>query len=421
MQLQLPSWCSRVSRATCRLALVLAMVMGGCAARPDVPAASVASTRPGASLPAPQAPPASSDGKRLEALWQERTRDTFGSDFTLGQGDLLEISVPLEQLQHREVRVSPRDTIELPLIGAMSVKGMTEQSLTEALRERLSKYMYDPPISLFVKEYGSRQVAVVGAVEKPGLYTLMSASDTLMKMISKAGGTAREAASEVILVPAGAGGAKLRQADFLQGGQASANQMQESDMDPSVSDEPGAPSARVRSDAGIGSEKAEAIRPAADGLPDASAGRAPFGGADLMKLDPITIYMTNSATQNYLDLPARPGDVLIIPAAGEVTVGGWVQSPGAYKISRGMTALSAVSAAGGALFSYSAAILRTAPDGERTRIPVDISKVQKGEQPDIPVQSGDVVIVDRSTTGAVPYALYEVFTKFGAGLAFPIP
>jgi protein involved in polysaccharide export with SLBB domain len=113
--------------------------------------------------------------------------------------------------------------------------------------------------------------------------------------------------------------------------------------------------------------------------------------------------------------------VLIVPAAGEVTVGGWVQSPGAYKISRGMTVLSAVSAAGGALFSYSAAILRTAPDGERTRIPMDISKVQRGEQPDIPVQSGDVVMVDRSTAGAVPYALYEVFTKFGAGMAFPIP
>jgi polysaccharide export outer membrane protein len=420
MKLKRLSWCSRVSQATCQLAFALAMVMGGCAARPDVPAASVASTRPGASPPAPQAPPASSDRKRLEALWQKRTRDTFGSDFTLGQGDLLEISVPLEQLRHREVRVSPRDTIELPLVGIMPVKGMTEQSLTEALRERLSKYMYDPPISLFVKEYGSRQVAVTGAVEKPGLYTLMSASDTLMKMISKAGGTTRDAGAEVILVPAGARGAKLQQADFLQDGQASVSHVLESDMDASDSDEAGAPSARVRNGARITSEKAEAIRPAVDGLRDASAGRAPFG-PDLLKLDPITIYMTDSATQNYLDLPARPGDVLIIPAAGEVTVGGWVQSPGAYKISPGMTTLSAVSAAGGALFSYSAEILRTAPDGERTRIPVDISKVQKGEQPDIPVQSGDVVMVDRSPVGAVPYALYEVFTKFGAGMAFPIP
>src|SRR5690348_15258006 len=141
MKLQPLSCCSRVSQATRQLALALAMVMGGCAARPDVPAASVASTRPGASLPAPQAPPASSDKTRLEELWQKRTRDTFGSDFTLGQGDLLEISVPLEELQHREVRVSTRDTIELPLVGIIPVKGMTEQSLTEALRERFSKYM----------------------------------------------------------------------------------------------------------------------------------------------------------------------------------------------------------------------------------------------------------------------------------------
>jgi polysaccharide export outer membrane protein len=295
MKLKRPSWCSRVSQSTCQLALALAMVMGGCAARPDVPAASLA-TRPGASIPAPQVPAASSDRNRLEALWQKRTRDTFGSDFTLGQGDLLEISVPLEELQHREVRVSPRDTIELPLVGIMPVKGMTEQSLTDALRDRLSKYMYDPPISLFVKEYGSRQVAVVGAVEKPGLYTLMSASDTLMKMISKAGGTTRDAGAQVILVPAGAGGAKLQQADFLQGGQGSVSHVLESDMDASDSDEAGAPSARVRNGARIASEKPEAIRPAADGRPDASAGRAPFG-PDLLKLDPITIYMTDSATK----------------------------------------------------------------------------------------------------------------------------
>src|SRR5207245_2859856 len=142
-----------------------------------------------------------SDTPRLQELWQKRTRDTFGSDFTLGPGDVLEISVPLEQLEHREVRVSPRDTITLPLAGEVQVNGMTEQSLTDNLRRRLAKYMYDPPVSLFVKQYGSRQVAVVGAVEKPGLYTLTSGSDTLMEMISKAGGMTGNAASKVIFVP----------------------------------------------------------------------------------------------------------------------------------------------------------------------------------------------------------------------------
>ena len=150
-----------------------------------------------------------SDRQRLQELWDKRTSDSLGSDFTLGPGDVINISVPLEQLQQREVRVSPRDTITLPLAGVVDVKGMTEQKLTDTLRERLSKYMYDPPISLFVSHYGSREVAVMGAVAKPDLYTLASGSDTLMGMISKAGGMTSDAAAKVVFVPGGDDGAGI--------------------------------------------------------------------------------------------------------------------------------------------------------------------------------------------------------------------
>jgi protein involved in polysaccharide export with SLBB domain len=139
------------------------------------------------------------------------------------------------------------------------------------------------------------------------------------------------------------------------------------------------------------------------------------------RLHPIIIWITDPAMRNYLDLPARPGDLLIIPAAGQVTVGGWVQNPGAFKISTGMTALSAISAAGGALFSNSGEVLRTADDGQRSIIPVNISRVQKGEEADVPVQSGDVVMVDKSAAGAVPYFAYSLFSKFGTGMFLPIP
>jgi protein involved in polysaccharide export with SLBB domain len=102
-------------------------------------------------------------------------------------------------------------------------------------------------------------------------------------------------------------------------------------------------------------------------------------------------------------------------------VDGWVQNPGAFKIAPGMTALSAISAAGGALFSSSAEILRTASNGQRLSVALDIAKVQKGQEADVPVQSGDVVMVDRSTVGAVPYAFYVLFNKFGTGMMLPVP
>jgi len=391
--------------ATLQLAAALPVAAMGCAANQTARLAGVETSSE--SMQQPSAANAS-DRQRLEELLQKRTRDSFGSDFTLGPGDLLEISVPLEQLEHREVRVSPLDSITLPLVGMIQVKGMTEQRLTDALRQRLSKYMYDPPVSLFVKQYGSRQVAVVGAVAKPGPFTLMSGSDTLMEMISRAGGMTQDAAARVIFVPAEASAGSLQLSSLPR-------TTQGSDTDPYTTARDSV--SRV---ARTPTESVGSVGPGKPGVAD------PHTQADLFepavaKLHPIVISTTDPGAQTYLGIPARPGDVLIVPSAGEVTVGGWVQGPGAYKITPGMTALSAISAAGGALFSYSAEVLRTDSNGQRLSIPVDISKVQKGEEVDVPVQSGDVVMVDKSAAGAVPYAFYVLYQKVGTGLAVPIP
>jgi protein involved in polysaccharide export with SLBB domain len=411
----------RFSRAALALALMASAL--GCATNQEAPAAVSAAQTSAVSSPDQSSPVAeTSDVQRLQELWQKRTRDRFGSDFTLGPGDVLEISVPLEQLEHREVRVSPRDTITLPLAGVVQVKGMSEQSLTDNLRQRLAKYMYDPPVSLFVKQYGSRQVAVVGAVEKPGLYTLASGSDTLMEMISKAGGMTSNAASKVIFVPAVAGGGELQQAGLVGMTQASDRDEQAAEIDAQASDadKPRISAGSAPRVARIDNEKIGAIEPGIANAPNPHMQMGLFAPA-VARLHPILITMSDSGTQNYLELPARPGDVLIVPSAGEVTVGGWVQNPGAYRITPGMTALSAISAAGGAMFSSAAEVLRTGNRGERLSIPVNIPAVQKGQESDVSMQSGDVVMVDKSAAGAIPYAAYELFSKFGSGLMLPIP
>jgi len=399
----------------------------GCAANQSGYAPAQARAASAAELSAPvSGAPARSDRRRLEELWQRRTHDKFGSDFTLGPGDVLEISVPLEQLQHREVRVSPQDTIQLPLAGAMSVKGMDEGALTEALRQRLGRYMYDPPVSLFVKHYGSREVAVVGAVKQPGLYTLTSGADTLMDMIDRAGGMTTEAAAKIVFVPADTAGKALQRASLVDAARVSDGEAPTADSgSPGSADDAethGGPPAEQRRRAGGADGRVGAVAPADAASPRGSHdAAASLLGAAVAKLRPVTINMARAGMQQYLSMPARPGDVLIIPAAGEVTVGGWVQNPGAYRITPGMTALSAVSAAGGALFSTRGEILRTAPDGQRLSIPFSITDVQSGEQADAPVQSGDVVMVDRTLAGAVPYAMYEIFTKFGTGMYLPVP
>jgi protein involved in polysaccharide export with SLBB domain len=137
--------------------------------------------------------------------------------------------------------------------------------------------------------------------------------------------------------------------------------------------------------------------------------------------DPIQIDLTSVARESQLDLPVRPGDTVIVPAAGMVMVAGWVQSPGAFHIVPGMTALGAVTAAGGALFSQTAEVLRTNATGRRSATVVNLSSVKSGQEVDVPVQAGDVVYVRRSAIGAVPYAAYTLFTKFGTGMYMPMP
>jgi hypothetical protein len=132
----------------------------------------------------------------------------------------------------------------------------------------------------------------------------------------------------------------------------------------------------------------------------------------------IFINFTTS-DQGELNVPVRPGDVIMIPARGQVLVQGWVPNPGAYQITPGMTALGAVTAAGGQLYSSSAVVLRAGPDGKKVQLPVNLSGVEKGRTADVEVISGDVVIVERSLTGALPYSLNFLLSKFGTGVFFP--
>jgi protein involved in polysaccharide export with SLBB domain len=342
------------------------------------------------------------DDERLEALWNERTRENLlNRDFTLGPGDEIEINVPeIEDLKDREVRVSGENTISLPLLGDMNVTGMTEQGLSGELKRALGKYMYNPRVSVFVKAYESREVAVIGIVQKPGLYTLTSPSETVLSVIGRAGGATENAASQIMLVPSASNKVAMSRALIATDGVRTAARAEQS------------PSAGASQAEGPSKpNKINAVQPT-----DGYAATPEPTVAGLQEQDPIVIDLRHLTARSHLDVPVRPGDVVIVPAAGEVMVKGWVNNAGAFKVTPGMTVLGAVSAAGGEMFSSSAEILRTGESGDRKKISVDLQAIQSGESPDIPVQTGDVVVVDRSLAGAVPYALYTILTRFGTGI-----
>ena len=106
----------------------------------------------------------------------------------LGAEDLLDIRVVGVDALSTTVRVSEAGSITLPLIGEVKVAGLSPADLEAALARRLEeRYVHDPQVSVFVKEFGSRKVSVIGAVVRPGRYAMLGRR-TLLDMISDAGG-----------------------------------------------------------------------------------------------------------------------------------------------------------------------------------------------------------------------------------------
>ncbi len=359
--------------------------------------------------PLAAAPAGASSDAELNTLWTQRRHDSFSPDFAIGPGDVIVISVPdVDEIKSRVERVSARNTITIPIAGEVRVGGLTEQQAREAIRTALSRLVKDPQVDVFVKEYVSRQVAVIGMVNKPGLYSLSSRSNTILDLIGRAGGLNEKASATVIFIP--------MTGDFQS--RRPAPEMLET-------------AARMDDD----SEHSAAMAPAMDTQSIAEARSGPqkaSAPAPEAKLRPVSLPLPRASHPIYIgldeltrgsvdDLPVRPGDVIVVPASGDVLVQGWVATPGAYHITPGLTAVGAIAAAGGEMFSTTARVLRAGPNGDRIDIPLNISDVRAGREPDIPVQSGDVVVVDRSVVGALPYTIYSVFTRFGGGMAIPIP
>src|SRR5919106_1651113 len=121
------------------------------------------------------------DVQKLADLWLKRSKETAHADFPVGAGDILEISVPaIEELRTRTVRISGDGTIALPFVGKLKAAGLTEEELQQELIERLKQYMYEPRVIVFVKEYRSRQVAVLGAGGKTRILRVAKRAEKLV-------------------------------------------------------------------------------------------------------------------------------------------------------------------------------------------------------------------------------------------------
>ncbi len=113
-------------------------------------------------------------------------------DYTLGPEDLIQINVFRVGALSDTVRISQTGMIELPLVNEVKAAGLTPPELEAVIERRLRAYIQDPVVNVFIEEYRSRRITVLGAVHNPQVFSV-SGPKYLLDMLSMAGGLTGEA------------------------------------------------------------------------------------------------------------------------------------------------------------------------------------------------------------------------------------
>ena len=119
--------------------------------------------------------------------------NTDPSEYVLGAGDLMQVTVYESDKLNTTVRVSSRGFVTLPLLGQMDVKGLTAREAEVQIETAYKqKYLQDPHVSIFVKEHFSQRVTLMGQFKNPGTFDYLSKM-RLMDVMALGGGLTEQA------------------------------------------------------------------------------------------------------------------------------------------------------------------------------------------------------------------------------------
>ena len=300
-------------------------------------------------------------------LLEQAARSSEDTDLPVGTGDLLEVSVfEVEELSRIRLRVPGRGVIALPLIGQIQAAGRTTAELEGEIRGRLQrKFMHDPQVSVFLQEHNSQRISVIGAVRKGGVFNL-NRPLRLADALALAEGITEEADRFVYVtrrVPIGA-------VTAAAGGEA------------------------------------------------APTSAAPRGGETTAEvMAPIDLSELADGRED-LNVALRSGDVVHVPRAGSVYVGGSVERPGSFLLRGKTTVHQAILAAGGVKDVAAwgdVRLYRKAPSGTVEVTTYDLDAFEEGK-PVPELQRNDVVVVGKSAGKAFFYGVIDFF-KGALGVA----
>jgi polysaccharide export outer membrane protein len=116
----------------------------------------------------------------------------------IAAGDLLELTVFDTPELSGKLRVDSDGNVTMPIGGVLHVDGLTAEQAAAAAQARLRErdILNDPHVSVFVTEYATQGVSVLGEVKNPGVYPVLG-SHGLLDFVSVAGGVTPNAGKAV--------------------------------------------------------------------------------------------------------------------------------------------------------------------------------------------------------------------------------
>jgi polysaccharide export outer membrane protein len=160
-----------------------------------------------AQQPAADTPPAPAPATATVAANTTTTNSAMTSSpddrYRIGPGDVLDIRIfNRPNLSRDSVRVEGNGMIRMPLIDTeIQAACKTEGELAKEIAERYTKFYRNPQVDVFIKEYHSRQVAVIGAVNEQSRFELQRRI-RLLDLLTYAKGPSPKAGQTINIVHA---------------------------------------------------------------------------------------------------------------------------------------------------------------------------------------------------------------------------
>ncbi len=130
----------------------------------------------------------------------------FGSGAAgpISAGDLVEMTILDTPELSGKLRVSNTGDVILPLVGSVHLQDMKASDAQALIRQKFidGSFLKDPQVTLFIAEYASRNVSVVGEVHKPGVYPAFG-THYLLDYLSLAEGLTNLAGTAIVITHTG--------------------------------------------------------------------------------------------------------------------------------------------------------------------------------------------------------------------------